>query len=259
MIERDDRGPDVQQAQELLRAYGLDVHPDGTFGAETEAATLMAQRRLKLAVDGVIGPDTLAALERGPMPRTVPGSLPVFLSRVRGVVYHSQRDNLEHPSGTCNVTSLAMVLEARGVRPKHADAQLEDELFERLLTPEGKAKAKAIGVTSNPWTNPRMLQWLVEQVGHTDAFAETHTWADVWAHVEGRGIPVVISGRFTSSGHIVVILGRTLDGDALIHDPYGDWNRGYASARGDFRVYAKDKLEAVTLQSSGGLRAHLIV
>lgn len=256
-MQRDDVGEDVKHAQELLRAYGLDVHPDGTYGAETQAAAYMAQRRLGLQVDGVIGVDTLMALEHAHA-RTTPGGIPVFQSRIRGVAYHSQRDNLEHPSGTCNVTSLAMVLEARGVRPQHPDAQLEDELFERLLTPEGKAKATAIGVTSNPWTNPRMLQWLVEQVGHTDAFAENHTWADVWAHVEGRGIPVVISGRFTSSGHIVVLLGRTTDGDLLVHDPYGDWNRGYASARGDFRIYPKDKLEAVTLQASGGLRAHLI-
>lgn len=254
-MQRDDRGADVQHAQALLRAYGLDDHPDGSYGAETEAAARMAQRRLGLAVDGVIGIDTLMALAHA---APLPALLPVFRSRVHGVVWHSQRDNLEHPSGTCNVTSLAMVLEARGVRPVHPDAQLEDELFERLLAPAGKAKAAALGITSNPWTNPRMLQWLVEQVGHTDAFAENHTWADVWAHVEERGIPVVISGRFTASGHIVVLLGRTTDGDVLVHDPYGDWNRGYASARGDYRVYPKDKIEGVTLQASGGLRAHLI-
>ena len=58
-------GADVRTLQLELRHYDPHLVADGTFGARTERATRLAQRRLKLyPPDGVAGPITLAALGR---------------------------------------------------------------------------------------------------------------------------------------------------------------------------------------------------
>lgn len=58
-------GADVQALQEMLIRLGYSLAPygaDGRFGAGTRAAVRLFQRQALLAVDGVAGPATLAAL-----------------------------------------------------------------------------------------------------------------------------------------------------------------------------------------------------
>ncbi|WP_236539698.1 peptidoglycan recognition protein family protein [Spiractinospora alimapuensis] len=66
LLRRGDRGPDVRQLQEQLISlgYGLPEYgADGDFGAETEAAVKKFQRSAGLEADGIVGPDTRAALD----------------------------------------------------------------------------------------------------------------------------------------------------------------------------------------------------
>lgn len=56
-------GWDVSVLQYLLARHGVGRVIDGYFGAETRAAVRRFQRRAGLAVDGIAGPQTLAALE----------------------------------------------------------------------------------------------------------------------------------------------------------------------------------------------------
>lgn len=56
-------GP-VESAQDLLRAHGFSVQDDGRFGPITEADVRSFQSHHGLAVDGVIGRNTWAALLR---------------------------------------------------------------------------------------------------------------------------------------------------------------------------------------------------
>lgn len=56
-----------QLQQQLRRALGLspaELPADGHFGPRTEAAVMAFQREQGLAIDGLAGPDTLAALQR---------------------------------------------------------------------------------------------------------------------------------------------------------------------------------------------------
>lgn len=63
-------GADVRKLQLELRHYDPHLAADGFFGARTERATRLAQRRLKLyPPDGVAGPITLAALGRHAVPK----------------------------------------------------------------------------------------------------------------------------------------------------------------------------------------------
>ena len=57
-----DRGPAVAKLQQLLKAAGADVEPDGAFGQGTEAAVRKFQGDHGLAADGVVGSQTWAAL-----------------------------------------------------------------------------------------------------------------------------------------------------------------------------------------------------
>jgi N-acetylmuramoyl-L-alanine amidase len=59
------RGDDVHQLQQQLSALGFDAgRPDGIFGSRTDAALRDFQRNAALAVDGICGRDTLAAMQR---------------------------------------------------------------------------------------------------------------------------------------------------------------------------------------------------
>jgi N-acetyl-anhydromuramyl-L-alanine amidase AmpD len=59
-------GPEVAAWQTLLASLGYTVGSiDGNFGARTEKATIQFQHDRGLAVDGVVGPTTLAASGRG--------------------------------------------------------------------------------------------------------------------------------------------------------------------------------------------------
>ena len=59
------RGSDVIRLQTALNALGYDCGAaDGIFGVKTEAAVRRFQRAQQLAVDGVAGRMTWAAIER---------------------------------------------------------------------------------------------------------------------------------------------------------------------------------------------------
>jgi peptidoglycan hydrolase-like protein with peptidoglycan-binding domain len=79
ILRHGDSGTWVSHLQQLLLRTGYDPGPvDGEFGDETEAAVLAYQRGLRLAVDGVVGPDTWFALYRPAMARRPGGGYPVI-------------------------------------------------------------------------------------------------------------------------------------------------------------------------------------
>ncbi len=63
-LKRGDSGAAVRELQALLGQHGHATAVDGDFGPSTDAAVRAFQRARSLPVDGVVGPDTLAALER---------------------------------------------------------------------------------------------------------------------------------------------------------------------------------------------------
>ncbi|MBC2724237.1 MAG: peptidoglycan-binding protein, partial [Desulfosporosinus sp.] len=67
-------GSDIRLLQSELQALSYNVGPlDGIFGTKTKAAVIAFQRDKNLLVDGVVGPQTQAALQiatRSPQGKT---------------------------------------------------------------------------------------------------------------------------------------------------------------------------------------------
>jgi len=64
VLKRGSSGPDVVTLQSTLKQLGFDPNGvDGTFGPGTEAAVKAFQQSKGLTVDGMVGPNTMAALQ----------------------------------------------------------------------------------------------------------------------------------------------------------------------------------------------------
>ncbi|UBF28206.1 C39 family peptidase [Kovacikia minuta CCNUW1] len=130
------------------------------------------------------------------------------------IPYKSQLDNDENPTGSCNVTSLAMCLEFLGAKRKTTSGQFEDELY-RYAENNGLSRH-----------DPHDLAIIVEGYGCRDDFRSNATIEQVQNWL-ADGKPIVIHGYFTTFGHIVVITGFDATG-FIVHDPYGEWtSSGY--------------------------------
>lgn len=80
-LRRGDRGPAVRALQQALGDAGHRVAVDGVFGGETDRAVRAFQLRSGCAVDGVVGRETMAALDAalsggGTTPRPTPTAPP---------------------------------------------------------------------------------------------------------------------------------------------------------------------------------------
>jgi len=67
-----DTGPAVKTLQTRLNVWGANLTVDGDFGALTLAAVKAFQTEQKLTVDGIVGPQTWAALNQNPGPPPYP-------------------------------------------------------------------------------------------------------------------------------------------------------------------------------------------
>lgn len=237
--------------QKTLRALGyaeVARDPPGSFGLWTEAAVQAVQRGAGLVGDGLVGPHTEEALGRAaPTDPAVSLAALATLATLIDVPYCSQRDNAHNPNSSCNVTALAMALLWRGVRPQRG--QLEDELFELLRSPEADAHYReqnpalhARGVPANEVHDN--LVWAAGRYGVAASFSGQRTLDEITAEI-AAGRPVLLSGVFVGSGHIVLLIGLTAAGDFICHDPFGDWSSDYQSRDGAARIYPRERALAV--------------
>ena len=253
-LSRGSKGPEVAALQARLTALGWSgVAADGDFGMVTDVAVRRQQRAMGLSPDGIVGPATQAALVRA-----VPSATPRRPIQIRTETrWRSQRDNVHMPSSTCNVTSYATALSILGVADPPGK-QLEDALYEAIVSPAGEAYARhafpwAVDTTAL-WTVHGMLVWAASQYGVRAEFSTQRRWSDITRELE-RGRPVVFSGKFTSSGHIVVLNGIADAKTFIVQDPWGDWNRGYRETNGASRIYTQESLTGI-VGLDGSLWAH---
>jgi len=161
------------------------------------------------------------------------------------VPYFSQLDNINNPTGSCNVTSVAMCLSFLGLRPKNPKVQLEDEFYQYCLDK---------GLSRH---SPLDLAKVVKAYGYKDDFQDKAKWADVKTWLSA-GKPIVVHGYFTTFGHIVVIRGFNERG-WIVNDPYGEWwDSGYdTNASGAGLTYSYGMMQRIC-GNDGDLWIHYI-
>jgi len=132
------------------------------------------------------------------------------------VPYFYQMENAHDPTGTCGVTSGAMLVDYW-----HAGSVTPDSLYEEY----GKSQGQS----------PSGLAALYEYEGLYADYSLTATRSELRDQLDA-GRPVIVHGYFTGSGHIVVIVGYD-DGGWYTNDSAGDWAEGYFNTHGEGAYY----------------------
>ena len=153
------------------------------------------------------------------------------------VPYYPQTDNYTQPDRTCNSSSCAMCLEY--FRPGTLSGPKGDDEYIR--------KVFNIGDTTDHTVQTKVL----EDYGVKSEFKYNLSFNDLDKELEEKR-PVVIGILHRgpignpSGGHMVVVIGRTVGGDYIVNDPYGDLYDGYTGSvyNGKGVVYKKADLVA---------------
>jgi len=143
-----------------------------------------------------------------------------------------QTDNYRDAERTCNSSSCAMCLEyfRPGKLPgKDGDNIYVEVVFEYGDTTDHEVQTKALA-----------------QFGLNSTWNTNLDFEDVYRELEaGRPAVIGIYHRGTtehpSGGHMIVVRGRTEEGDFIVNDPYGSLNDGYTGAveNGTGAIYGK--------------------
>jgi hypothetical protein len=158
------------------------------------------------------------------------------------VPWFSQRKNEFAPMGTCNLTSVAMCLYFYGKRHR-GSLSLDDELYQRC---------EKTGWDRHSHDD---LVKVFESYGIKDSFKTDATWDEIKLHL-ANGNPVINSGLYTRSGHIIVFRGYDATG-FLVNDPYGEWSAdGYLDKSGENLHYSNSLVERVSIEGESQTWAH---
>lgn len=133
------------------------------------------------------------------------------------VPFFKQIDNKEQAERTCNTSSCAMVAKYLG-----AKISGDDEYFQYVIHH---------GDTTDHSAQTRALQ----QIGIQSTWNTTLDFEDLDKSLAAN-LPIVIGilhrgsdDAPTGGGHMIVVIGRTADGDYICNDPYGSMLNGYTS------------------------------
>lgn len=167
-------------------------------------------------------------------------------NKVLPVPYLSQRDNQIRPGQTCNMTCAAMVIGFYYPEKLKGDRQLEDILTKELTAEKG---AGAIYYHAN-------IVAVLDEYGVISRFSTGTPWGVIKEHLDG-GNPVIYSGKFTKSGHIIVLRGYD-DKGFFVNDPWGEWfASGYQNKSGENLHYSFAMMERLSYGGAAGGWAHL--
>ena len=157
---------------------------------------------------------------------------------VLNVPYYPQTDNYALPDSTCNSSACAMCLKYFKPGSLPSSARGDDHYLKKVLT-EGNS------------TDHGVQTRVLESYGLKSSFNYDLGFDDLDRELkEGRPVVIGILHRGPESspyggGHMIVVIGKTENGDYLIHDPYGSIYDGYSGpvTNGRKVVYSRKMLE----------------
>lgn len=161
------------------------------------------------------------------------------------IPHHPQLDNRFDPYRNCGVTSYAMVASWLGILPGNPDEQLEDEFYRCLDIRNMRSQVHADLIA------------LARIYGIDARFRTDATWDEIRDHLRSLR-PIIVTGYFTRSGHILVVRGFD-DNGFIVNDPYGEWfSSGYNNHRSGENLHYSNQLMAQACGQNGDVWAHFI-
>jgi hypothetical protein len=152
------------------------------------------------------------------------------------VPWFPQTDNFTDPNRTCNSSCCAMFLEY--FKPGTLKGATGDDKYLR--------KVFSFGDTTDHTAQTRALQ----SFGLNSEFRNNLGFADLDRELkEQRPIVIGVKHRgslsYPTGGHMVVVIGKTPQGDYVVNDPYGSWNDRYTGpvTNGKGAVYKVNDLK----------------
>lgn len=156
--------------------------------------------------------------------KAIPQSFPSKTSSLK-MPYNNQVDDVQCPTGACNVTSFAMVMAYfRVKRTRNNIWLMEDEVYQHLR------------INKLDHWNPRDLAKMASNYGLKDDFTMRGGLSDIRQAVL-QGHPCILHEHSTCFGNTVVIRGCDQNG-FFVNDPYGRWtSSGYRDDLSGENVY----------------------
>jgi hypothetical protein len=138
-----------------------------------------------------------------------------------------------------------MVLSFYGVKRRNPKlfVQFEDELI------------AGVRFYGNRFVHANWVRFIGDRYGVKSRFSTDATWDEVKKHLDG-GNPVIMSGRFTRSGHILVIRGYD-EKSYFVNDPYGEVvgrTFGYKNTSGENLRYSAELMRWAGAEQAGAGR-----
>jgi peptidoglycan hydrolase-like protein with peptidoglycan-binding domain len=188
LLREGDSGQDVRGLQERLNAQGVQppLAEDGAFGSQTERAVMQFQAQHGLEVDGIVGPQTRAALNPVQATAAVPQ-----LNAAAGELAQSAQSVMTVPpslSGAANGVgrdSAATPSPAQNASPFSPDAQsLPNPLFQQTLDALERSPNVLVPAGRTPEDLALAISYRAEQMG-------LRSVASVFPQQNGHGLFVV--------------------------------------------------------------------
>ena len=155
---------------------------------------------------------------------------------VLDVPFYPQTDNYRDPQRTCNSSACAMCLEY--FKPGTLKGAKGDDAYIQ--------KVFSLGDTTDHTVQTKVLFGY----GVHSRLSYRLSFADLDRELaDGRPVVIGILHRGSlyspTGGHMVVVIGKTVNGDYIVNDPYGSLNENYTGSvyNGEGAIYKRSELE----------------
>jgi len=160
----------------------------------------------------------------------------VFICNSGENYYHTQRNNKLKPFSACNITSLNMVFDYFGINKYTDDDVMRMTMSEEIENWYRKTYMKTFGIGYLKNKKLNLIWKVLEEIANKVFCKEKYnirsiftTFDDVSAVtglLQKTNAPIMVSTRFTRSGHIIIINGFSIRNNIIDHyvinDPYGN-------------------------------------